>query len=81
MCLRAQGTVKQLLNFDDNEGSPMHLNVFSTFLAVSTTNGFVKLYDVAARYAMPSPSPPACHQVHSTNAVQQHRARGPLAGK
>ena len=48
--------MKQLLSFDENEGSPVHLNLFSTFLAVCTSNGFVKLYDVAARCARASAS-------------------------
>ncbi|CAF0790150.1 unnamed protein product [Brachionus calyciflorus] len=46
-----QGTVKQVLQFTENEGDPFLATVNGTFLAVGTTQGVVKVYDLSRREA------------------------------
>ena len=44
-----QGTVKQLLAFTEVEGNPCFIDVCNKFLIVATTNGYLRLYDLARR--------------------------------
>lgn len=44
-----QGTVKQILQFTENEGDPFLATVNGTFLAIGTTQGVVKVYDLSRR--------------------------------
>ncbi|XP_076809284.1 intraflagellar transport protein 140 homolog [Clavelina lepadiformis] len=46
-----QGTVKQLIHFQDNEGSPILLSISGDFLVVGTNAGYVKVYDLSRRDA------------------------------
>jgi intraflagellar transport protein 140 len=46
-----QGTVKQVIQFTENEGDPFLATVNGTFLAVGTTQGVVKVYDLSRRDA------------------------------
>lgn len=46
-----QGTVKQVIQFTENEGDPFLATINGTFLAVGTTQGVVKVYDLSRREA------------------------------
>jgi hypothetical protein len=44
-----QGTVKQVLQFTEVEGDPFLATINGTFLAVGTTQGVVKIFDLSRR--------------------------------
>ena len=44
-----QGTVKQVLQFTENEGDPFLASINGTYLAVATTQGLVKVFDLSRR--------------------------------
>jgi intraflagellar transport protein 140 len=44
-----QGTVKQVLQFTELEGDPFLATINGTFLAVGTTQGVVKIFDLSRR--------------------------------
>jgi len=46
-----QGTVKQVLQFTENEGDPFLAAVNGTYIAVGTTQGVVKVFDLSRREA------------------------------
>lgn len=46
-----QGTVKQVLQFTENEGDPFLAAVNGTFIAIGTTQGVVKVFDLSRREA------------------------------
>ncbi len=46
-----QGTVKQVLQFTENEGDPFLATVNGTFIAIGTTQGIVKVFDLSRREA------------------------------
>jgi intraflagellar transport protein 140 len=46
-----QGTVKQVLQFTEVEGDPFLATINGTFLAVGTTQGVVKIFDLSRREA------------------------------
>ncbi|XP_048407747.2 intraflagellar transport protein 140 homolog isoform X1 [Stegostoma tigrinum] len=48
-----QGTVKQLLVFNETEGNPCHLNICGNFLVVGTDTAHVKVFDLSRREAKP----------------------------
>ena len=45
-----QGTVKQLLSFTDQEGTPVTLSVGGHFLVAGTDTGYIKMWDLTRRY-------------------------------
>ena len=44
-----QGTVKTALSFTEAEGQPIHIDSNNKYLAVSTTEGVLKMFDVSRR--------------------------------
>ena len=46
-----QGTVKQSIQFTENEGDPFLVTINGTFMVVGTTQGIVKVYDLSRREA------------------------------
>ncbi|XP_022095457.1 intraflagellar transport protein 140 homolog isoform X2 [Acanthaster planci] len=52
-----QGTVKQLIPLNETEGEPATMDITGHFLVVTTTTGFVKVFDVSRREAKPHCSP------------------------
>jgi intraflagellar transport protein 140 len=46
-----QGTIKQVIQFTENEGDPILTTVNGTFLTVATTQGIVKVFDLSRREA------------------------------
>ena len=46
-----QGTVKQVLQFTENEGDPFLATVNGTFIAIGTTQGIIKVFDLSRREA------------------------------
>ena len=44
-----KGTVKQILSFSEQEGSPVALSLSGNFLAAGSTGGCVKLWDLTRR--------------------------------
>uniref|UniRef100_UPI00398F7C73 intraflagellar transport protein 140 homolog n=1 Tax=Pristiophorus japonicus TaxID=55135 RepID=UPI00398F7C73 len=46
-----QGTVKQLLMFNETEGNPCHLHICGNFLVVGTDKAHVKVFDLSRREA------------------------------
>ena len=46
-----QGTVKQVLQFTENEGDPFLAAVNGTYIAIGTTQGVVKVFDLSRREA------------------------------
>ncbi|XP_072337471.1 LOW QUALITY PROTEIN: intraflagellar transport protein 140 homolog [Scyliorhinus torazame] len=48
-----QGTVKQLLVFNETEGSPCHLHICGNFLVVGTDTSHLKVFDLSRREAKP----------------------------
>ncbi|XP_046855391.1 intraflagellar transport protein 140 homolog isoform X2 [Xenia sp. Carnegie-2017] len=46
-----QGTVKQVLSFNESEGDPIVMDVCSSFLVSATILGFVKVWDFSRREA------------------------------
>ena len=44
-----QGTVKQLITLNEMEGEPVTMDISGHFLVVTTTTGFIKVYDVSRR--------------------------------
>ncbi|XP_033630790.1 intraflagellar transport protein 140 homolog [Asterias rubens] len=46
-----QGTVKQLITLNEMEGEPVTMDISGHFLVVTTTTGFIKVYDVSRREA------------------------------
>ena len=45
-----QGTIKQVIQFTENEGDPFISSVNGSFMAVATTQGVVKVYDLSRRF-------------------------------
>ncbi|XP_041473205.1 intraflagellar transport protein 140 homolog isoform X2 [Lytechinus variegatus] len=52
-----QGTVKQLISMNENEGEPCTMEIMGNYLVVGTSGGFVKMYDVSRREAKPHNTP------------------------
>ncbi|XP_072167641.1 intraflagellar transport protein 140 homolog [Diadema setosum] len=52
-----QGTVKQLISMNENEGEPCTMDVTGNYLVVGTSGGVVKMYDVSRREAKPHNAP------------------------
>ncbi|XP_052071458.1 intraflagellar transport protein 140 homolog isoform X2 [Mytilus californianus] len=46
-----QGTVKQVLNFNEVEGQPASIDVCANYLVIATSNGIVRVYDLSRREA------------------------------
>lgn len=47
-----QGTVKQVIQFTENEGDPFLATVNGAFIAVGTTQGVVKVFDLSRRFKL-----------------------------
>nr|CAB3255295.1 intraflagellar transport protein 140 homolog [Phallusia mammillata] len=48
-----QGTVKQLIHFQESEGDPTIMSVSGDYLAVGTSTGCIRVYDLTRRDAKP----------------------------
>ncbi|XP_071962146.1 intraflagellar transport protein 140 homolog [Antedon mediterranea] len=46
-----QGTVKQLISLNDDDGEPVTMEICNKCLVVATSSGFVKVYDISRREA------------------------------
>ena len=42
--------MKQVINFNDNEGQPVSLDVCGNSLVIATSNGVLRVYDLSRRY-------------------------------
>ena len=41
--------MKQLITFTEMEGDPMLMDIHTHYLVISSSNGFVKVYDLSRR--------------------------------
>uniref|UniRef100_A0A183EFR5 Nucleoporin_N domain-containing protein n=1 Tax=Gongylonema pulchrum TaxID=637853 RepID=A0A183EFR5_9BILA len=44
-----QGTVKQTISMPEMEGDPMMLDINGSWMCVTNSNGFIRIYDLSAR--------------------------------
>lgn len=49
LIFQIKGTIKQVIQFTENEGDPCLATVNGAFLAVGTTQGIVKVFDLGRR--------------------------------
>ena len=52
MCVLFQGTVKQLLSFNETEGDPVCMEVCGHYLVVGSSHGCAKVFDLSRRYEL-----------------------------
>ncbi|XP_033108707.1 intraflagellar transport protein 140 homolog [Anneissia japonica] len=48
-----QGTVKQLISLNEDDGEPVAMEISDKYFVVATSTGFIKVYDISRREAKP----------------------------